>query len=215
MKLLKTGIPGFDELLRGGLPPNVILLLGSSGSGSEVFAEQVLYNRALEGEVTYFTVHKPPELIKDEMTLYGWNVSLLKEGSWRFGNLGRAKSLGRVVSEEIKQRRWVVVDSLSELLLTYGIQEIIALLKSMSSDNRESEGLHFLLLTEGMQDSKLETTLEHFADGVISFTVAWETEILSRRMTIKKIRGALVPARSLLYSVGETGLTIETARRIT
>lgn len=216
MKLHKTGIAGLDEFLQGGLPPRVFLLLGPPGSGNEIFARQVAYFKARHGEVAYFTVNKAPESIKDDMSAYGWDVSPLEEaGSWRFINLTQANSLLNVITREIKQNRCVVVDSLSELLLTHKIEEVTSVLNSMSTQNTEYKELHLVLLTEGMQDPKVETTIQHFADGVIIFTATWGAEALSRSIMIKKMTGTVIPTRRLPYSIGKRGFTIETAIRIT
>lgn len=44
---VKTGIPGFDELVAGGLPKESnILLTGIPGTGKTIFALQYLYNGA-------------------------------------------------------------------------------------------------------------------------------------------------------------------------
>lgn len=221
MKLLKTGIPGLDEFLQGGLPPRVFLLLGSPGSGSEVFARQVAHSRAKEADVTYFTVTRSADSVRDDMSNYGWQVRSLEEaGKWRFANLSQAHSLTDAVTEEMKQHRSIVLDSLSELILTHSArarqtQEIVNLLNSMSAQNRECEGLHLILLTEGMQQLETEVAMQHFADGVIVFTTAWGTESSGRNIMIRKIRGAVAPTRALACSIGEKGFTIETATRIT
>lgn len=216
MELLKTGIVGLDELLQGGLPPGVFLLLGPPGSGNEIFARQVAHSRAKESGVSYFTVTKTPESVRDDMSAYGWDISPLEEaGSWRFINLIQGESLIDAATQEMKQRRCVVVDSLSELLITYKIEEAITMLNSMSTQNREYKELHLVLLTEGMQDPKVETTIQHFADGVMIFTTTWEAETSSRSIIIKKMRGKVSPTRSIPYSIGGRGFTIETAIRIT
>jgi KaiC/GvpD/RAD55 family RecA-like ATPase len=216
MKLLKTGIAGLDEFLQGGLPPRVFLLLGSPGSGSEVFARQVAHWRAKEVGITYFTVTRSADSVRDDMSAYGWQTSSLeKAGKWIFANLAQASSLTDAVTREMEQHRSVVVDCLSELVLTHKTQEVATLLNSMSTQNRECTELHLVLLTKGMQQRKTETAMQHFADGVIVFTTTQGTEATSRHMMIKKIRGAVVPTRMLPYSIGERGFTIETATRIT
>jgi KaiC/GvpD/RAD55 family RecA-like ATPase len=93
MKLLKTGIAGLDEFLQGGLPPRVFLLLGSPGSGSEIFARQVANFRAKQVGVTYFTVTRTVECVKDDMSAFGWQVSSLEQaGNWRFASLQSRRS---------------------------------------------------------------------------------------------------------------------------
>jgi KaiC/GvpD/RAD55 family RecA-like ATPase len=216
MKLLKTGIAGLDEFLQGGLTPGVFLLLGPPESGNEIFARQVAYSRAKQSKIAYFTVTKTPESVRDEMSVYGWDTSRLEQdGNWKFINLTQAESPIDAVTQEMKQRKCVVLDSLSELLLTHKTEEDITLLNTMSTQNREYKELHLILLTQGMQDSKLETATQHFADSIIQFTTTWETEATLRTIMIKKMKGAVVPTRRLPYSIGKNGFTIETATRIT
>lgn len=216
MKLFKTGIAGLDEFLQGGLPPGVFLLIGQLGSGIEVFARNVAYSRANDTGVTYFTFSKPPETVKEDMSLYGWDISKLQEEvSWRFINLYKNDSFKEIIIGEMEQNRCVVVDSLSELLLNHKLEELINMLLSMSTLNRDLQELHLILLIEGMQDPKIDTTMQYFADGVITFTSNWEAEVISRNIIIKKMRQKIIPSRSLPYSIGEEGFVIETAIRIT
>ena len=216
MRLLKTGIAGLDEFLLGGLPPRVLLLLGLPGSGNEVFARQSAYARAKQTGVTYFTVNRAPEFVKDDMSAYGWDITPLeKTGAWKFINTTKANQIVDTVTREIKQHRSVVVDSLSELLITHKIEEAVNLLTAMTTENREGEECHFVLLTEGMQDKKVETTMEHFAEGVIIFNTTWTADSTTRNIMIKKMRGTLIPTRRLPYNIGKKGFIIETATRIT
>jgi len=72
-----------------------------------------------------------------------------------------------------------------------------------------------LLLTEGMQDQKVETAMQHFAEGVIIFNTTWTAEATQRDILVKKMKGIVVPSRRLPYSIGKKGFLIETATRIT
>ena len=85
----------------------------------------------------------------------------------------------------------------------------------MMHENRERQEYHLVLLTQGMQDKKIETTMEHFAEGVITFNTTWNADSTSRNLVIKKMRGMLVPTRRLPYAIGKKGFIIETATRIT
>jgi KaiC/GvpD/RAD55 family RecA-like ATPase len=216
MERLKTGIPGFDEFLRGGLPFGAYLLLGPPGSGNEVFARQVAFYRSKQNGVSYITVAKKPESIKDDMLFYKWNISPQeKAGTWRFVQIAQVKSLIDIITREMREQRFIVIDSLSELLLTSKIDKIITLLTSMSTCSKENKELAMLLLTKGMHDITVETTIQHFVDGVIVFTTTWTGESSSRNLIIKKIASSEAPTRGLPYSLRVTGFTIETATRIT
>jgi len=216
IKPIKTGIAGLDEFLLGGLTPGVYILMGPLESGKEVFAQQIAYTRARQNKITYFTVSRTSESIKDDMTTYGWDVSQYeKEDRLRLANLTQSESFIDTVKKEIEQQRGIIIDSLSELLITGKTEEAILLLNTISKYNKEQQELHLVLLTTEMQDQKTETIIQHFADGVIEFATRWDTEILARTMVIKKMKGTIIPTRRLPYSLGRNGFTIETATRIT
>jgi KaiC/GvpD/RAD55 family RecA-like ATPase len=216
MKLVKTGIAGLDEFLTGGLPPKILLLTGLPGAGNEVFARQIAYTRAKQVGITYFTVNATPDSVKEDMAAYNWDVAPLEAtGNWKFKTLTKTNHLEETVIEEMKQHRTIIIDSLSELLLTRKIEEAINLLTAMSRQNKNSEEYHLLLLTEGMQDPKAETAMQHFAEGVIIFNTAWTTDTTHRDILIKKMKGTFVPERRLPYTIGKKGFIIETATRIT
>jgi len=220
MKPVKTWIAGLDEFLLGGLPPKVILLSGAPGSGNEVFARQVLFSfvRQAGGSVTYFTVNASVESVREEMASYGWDTVPFEEtGTWKFKNLqtSSAAEPQEIVIEEMKQRRAIAVDSISELLLTHKTREIAQLVTSMTHQNRKSQEFHFLLLTEGMQDTQAETTMNHFAEGSMNFNITWAADATMRQLIIRKLSGTIVPTRRLTYTLGRKGIIIETATRIT
>jgi KaiC/GvpD/RAD55 family RecA-like ATPase len=215
-KLVKTGIAGLDEFLQGGLPSRVILLSGVPGSGNEVFARQTAYVRAKQNAVTYFTVNNPSDFVKEDMASYGWDVTPLEEtGAWKFINLKKANSIVNTVVKQIKEGRAIVIDSLSELLLTHEMKEVVNLLTVLAVENREIKEMHLLLLTEGMHNNNVEITMEHFAEGVIIFYTNWTGDSIKRDLLIKKMRGSLSPSRKLPYKIGKKGFIIETATRIT
>jgi len=215
MKHIKTGIAGLDFFLKGGLPPRVILLSGIPGSGNEIFARQIAYTQAKQNRVTYFTVNTTSDYIKEDMAANGWDITQLEEnGNWKFLNIKENKSLVDVAIDEMKQHRTVVIDSLSELLLTRKIEEVISLLTAMSHQNKDCEEYHLLLLTEGMQNQQAETTMQHFAEGVIVFNTTWTADSTIRHILITKMRGTTVPIRRLRYNIEKKGFVIETATRI-
>ena len=116
--LLKILLIRMQEFLMGGLPPKIILLTGSPGSGNEVFARQVLFNRVKTSPVTYFTVNASAESIRKDMAAYGWDVVPCEEaGAWKFKSLKNttASALSDTVLDEMKQPRTVAIDSTSEL----------------------------------------------------------------------------------------------------
>jgi KaiC/GvpD/RAD55 family RecA-like ATPase len=218
MKVVKTSIAGLDEFLLGGLPPKIILLTGSPGSGNEVFARQVLFNRVKTCPITYFTVNVSAESIREDMAAYGWDTVPCEEaGAWKFVSLKNATSseLLETVLEEMQQCRTIAIDSVSELLLIHKIKDIANLVTAMTHQNRKSQNFHLLLVTEGMQDPLAEATLNHFAEGSINFALTWSADSTMRHLIIRKMSGTIIPTRRLTYTLGRKGFIIETATRIT
>jgi KaiC/GvpD/RAD55 family RecA-like ATPase len=218
MKTLKTAIAGLDEFLMGGLPPKIILLTGSPGSGNEVFARQVLFNRVKTCPITYFTVNMSADSVREDMAAYGWDTTTFEEtGSWKFRNLKSKTSseLLQAIMEEMQQDRTVAIDSASELLLIHKLKEIANLVTAMTHENRKSQNFHLLLVTEGMQEPQAEATLNHFAEGSINFSLTWAADSTMRHLIIRKMSGTIIPTRRLTYNLGRKGFIIETATRIT
>ncbi|MCW4002942.1 MAG: RAD55 family ATPase [Candidatus Bathyarchaeota archaeon] len=215
MKLIKTGIAGLDEFLTGGLPPRILLLTGTPGSGNEIFAKQIAYTRAKQNPITYFTVNTSFDSIREDMNAYNWDITPLEtNGNWKFKTLQKTNDLAQTITEEIKQKRTIILDSLSEVLFTRKTQEAIDLLTEMSHQNKNTENFHLLLLTEGMQDPNAETAMQHFAEGVINFNTTWTTDNTKRDILIRKLKGSFIPNRRLPYSITKKGFVIETATRI-
>jgi KaiC/GvpD/RAD55 family RecA-like ATPase len=218
MKVVKTAIAGLDEFLMGGLPPKIILLTGSPGSGNEIFARQVLFNRVKTSPVTYFTVNSTAESVKEDMAAYGWDTTPFEtEEKWKFKSLKNISSdaLSETVLAEMKEARIIAIDSTSELLLIHKIRDVADLVTAMTYQNRNSIDFHFLLLTEGMQDQQAETTMNHYAEGSIHFALTWAADTTMRQLIIRKMAGTIIPTRRLTYNLGRRGFIIETATRIT
>jgi len=73
---VKTGIPGLDEMLDGGLiPARAYVVSGTSGTGKTTLAMQFLLEGARNGErVIYVSIDEPPNEVKQNMRSYGWDV---------------------------------------------------------------------------------------------------------------------------------------------
>jgi len=85
---VSSGIPGFDEISKGGIPKGrTTLVSGTSGSGKTVFAAQFLCKGISEhGQNGIFVTFEesPFDIIKN-MSSFGWDINgLMKEGKWAF-----------------------------------------------------------------------------------------------------------------------------------
>ena len=77
---IRTGIPGFDLIVDGGLKEGkTIVLSGESGSGKSTFGMQFLYNGALDFEEpgVFVTLTQSPQELISDFRGYGWEIEKL------------------------------------------------------------------------------------------------------------------------------------------
>jgi KaiC/GvpD/RAD55 family RecA-like ATPase len=238
-KVQKSGIPGFDITIGGGIPNgSLILLLGEPGSGFDIFAMQVLQEQAKMGKkVFYVSVDKPTTEVDLEMLTFGWNLETYKSiGSWTYVdaysakfasgdqtspviawdkgllNLLRTKFVNHVAKAA---QPFTIVDTLSHLLLDYDENQVRELVENFTTNVvRKVGGVHLMLMVKGMHDQKTEVLFSHIADGVIDFYLRERSDQLQRTFRVRKMRKAIYDTRLYPVNLEEDGLVIETARRL-
>ena len=122
---VKTGIPGFDDLIEGGFPRDAtIVLAGGPGTGKTIFGLQFLYNGALQGEKgLYVTFEQSRFSLVKQAIQFGWNLIELEEKKLLYffdippsdlahGTIDEIKKLAN--DEGIKR---IVIDSLTTLAI--------------------------------------------------------------------------------------------------
>lgn len=74
---VKTGVPGLDEMLEGGLiPGRTYVVSGASGTGKTTLAMQFLLEGTKKGErVMYVSLDEPPNEVKQNMRSFGWDIA--------------------------------------------------------------------------------------------------------------------------------------------
>ncbi len=77
MELRKTGIPGLDKLLRGGVPEDgLTLLLGDAGSGKSTLARQFLWEGITTDESSVSILSETHrEAMQSQMEEFGWDIT--------------------------------------------------------------------------------------------------------------------------------------------
>jgi len=101
---VKTGIPGLDELIEGGLPRgDTILVAGKAGTGKSILATQFIYKGATEYDEpgVLVTLEEPPHLIKRNMLRFGMDLDeLIKAGKISIVDLSPSKEITPVTIGE-------------------------------------------------------------------------------------------------------------------
>jgi len=207
-------------MLGGGLPDkSVVIMTGEPGSGYDILAQQIMYQHALHNEkVAYFSTSRSPDTIKEDFSTFGWDVTSHQEkGNWTYyqASVGDAiQVLKENLPKAIAEGHWVLLDSLSYLVLTQKYYSVVQIVELLLESARKHGGIHFILLTQKMHDTETETTMQHLADGVMEFTAHETAGGIDRRIRIKKMRRAVYEPRLIPFNITERGITIETAVRI-
>ena len=82
MERVPSGLNGLDALIEGGFPEGrTTLISGGCGTGKTIFCTQYLYNGAMKYKEPgiYVTLDERPELIRQDMLRFGWDIRKLEE----------------------------------------------------------------------------------------------------------------------------------------
>ncbi|RLE53735.1 MAG: KaiC domain-containing protein [Candidatus Methanomethylicota archaeon] len=229
---IKTGIPGLDEVLHGGIPRrNVVLLSGGPGTGKSILGQQFLYNGLLKGEPGVLVVlEEHPVQVRINMEQFGWNIRKYEEKGLAAivdaftGGIGEAARRERYVvpapddlpslvdiirraAKEIRAAR-VVIDSVTTLYITKPsvARAVVMQLKKMLS----GLGCTSLLVS---QVSVTERGfggpgVEHAADGIIRLDLDEIQGKLFRSMIIWKMRGTSHSMNRHPFDITDNGIII-------
>lgn len=123
---VKTGIPGFDDLVQSGFPLNSsILVCGGPGTGKTIFCLQFLVAGARDNKEKslYVTFEQRAEALREQAKQFGWDLSSLeKQGLLQIISIPLEKITERTIKDiqQIVKKEGIkrlVVDSLSTLVV--------------------------------------------------------------------------------------------------
>jgi len=229
---VKSGIPGFDELVNGGIPKrNIVLLSGGPGTGKTIFSQQFLYQGLALGESgVLVTLEEHPVQVRREMASFGWDVRKYEEeGSFAIvdaftGGIGEAAKRERYVVRSIddigefmdvlrealrdtKAQR-AAIDSVSTLYLTRPVsaRNVLMQLKRVLS----GLGVTALMVS---QVSVTERGfggpgVEHASDGIIRLDLDEVDGELVRSMIVWKMRGTKHDMRRHPFEITDEGIRV-------
>jgi len=229
---VKTGIPGMDEILHGGIPKrNVVLISGGPGTGKSIFGQQYLWNGLQMGEPGILVaLEEHPVQIRLNMQQFGWDVRPYeREGMFAIvdaftGGIGEAAKRERyvvrdpsdvgllidVLKEAIRDigAQRVVIDSVSTLYLTRPsiARSVVMMLKRVLSG----------LGTTSLLISQVSVTergfggpgVEHAADGIIRLDLDEIEGELKRSLIVWKMRGTSHSMRRHPFVITDKGIIV-------
>ena len=236
MKRVKTGIPGMDEILNGGIPErNVVLLSGGPGTGKSIFSQQFLYKGLEMGEPgVYVTLEEHPLQVKKNMENFGWKVEdYEKEGKFVIvdaftGGIGGyaekekyvvkdpddMRELVDVLRRAINdtQAKRVVIDSVTTLYLTKPVAArnvVFQLKKVLAGLGCTSLFVSQVSVTERGFGGP---GVEHGVDGIIRLDLDEIDGELKRSLIVWKMRGTSHSMRRHPFRITDNGIIVEVER---
>src|SRR3989344_5831380 len=132
---LKTEIPGFDSLVKNGIPKGTSLLVeGGPGSGKTIFCLELARNFCRQGKkVLYMSFEEPEERLRGHMASFGTDVSEYEKKGLlhlkRFNALDIARSVEALLSEAKKE---LLID-VQPVLIPQGFEPEVVLIDSLTS----------------------------------------------------------------------------------
>lgn len=224
MEKIKTGIPGLDELVGGGIPKGSnVLVAGGAGTGKTILTTQYLYNGATKfGDAGLFvTLEGNVRDIAWNMENFKWDIKSMQEQNmmtiYRLNlNFLRGKEdiedkieeqLNNIEQEvkEINAKR-LVVDS-TTVFGAYLNPSILRTTLFQFSDRLKTLGCTTLLTSETVPSKNVFSAYgveEFVADGILAmyFTPP------NRSVFVRKMRGTTHSKNPHPLDIGEGGINI-------
>ncbi len=229
---VKTGIPGFDEIINGGIPRrNVVLLSGGPGTGKSIFGSQYLWNGLQMGEPGVFVaLEEHPVQVRINMKQFGWDVRPFEHQ----GTFAIVDAFTSGIGEAAKRERYVVRDptDVGELIdvLKQAIRETGALRVVIDSVSTlyltkpaVARGVVLQLKrvlsglgTTSILVSQVSVTergfggpgVEHAADGIVRLDLDEYNGELVRSIIVWKMRGTKHSMRRHPFEITDKGIII-------
>ena len=228
---LRTGVPGLDAVLGGGLPEfSFNVLAGGPGAGKTTLAQQILYaNATPERPALYFTVLGEPtvKMLRYQQQFQFFDQS--KAGTAiHYLNLseevlsGNLQSVLDRITGEVERLKpgMVVVDSFRTIRPGIGSDELMES-GAMSPPQLmalelfvQRLALHLTtwevtsLLIGEYSDTELRQPLFTIADGILWLTQAAERNSVVRKLQVVKVRGQAHMPGLHTFRIADDGLQV-------
>jgi circadian clock protein KaiC len=219
---LKTGVPGLDEILGGGLPEySFNIIAGSPGSGKTTLAHQMMFAMATaQRPALYFTVlGEPPLKMLRYQQQFDFFDSEQVNRSLRFFNLsddiasGDLSQVLKRISSEVEKHSpgLVFIDSFRSVVLAeqtgknsfLSLQQFIQQLGTLMTSWQATT----FLIGEYFAENDPNPVFT-VADGMIWLRQSVERNSVVRKMEIAKMRGAATLAGLHTFRISSSGIQV-------
>ena len=221
---VKTGIPGLDSLIQGGLNRGSInLVTGDSGCGKTTFAMQFLYYGTVKYREPgiFISFEEPKKLVYKNMLKFGWNLeeleaqkklAFIEYPTQEVAHFMAQEVLLRSSIEEMGVKR-VAIDSITPFALLYETelkrrQEIHKLLAKL-----RKWGCTIMLTSECDIDRFGEPTarfnIEALADGLVYLYNQRKEKQRKKALEVVKMRGSEIKPNLYPIKFTKHGIAVQ------
>ena len=216
MEFIKTGVPGFDKVVNGGIRKNIALLLsGVPGTGKTIFGLQFIYFGAQNNENCLFitceetaaSILEYAKSIDIDFTRYKDKITVINQPL-----TGKIVSFGEIVSTIKKKNvQRVVLDSLS--VFDYITTNETAYRKEIANfiSGMKESGVTLLVTAERPKEhlDEIEYRAEDFLfEGLVLFSKIRNGASYERCITVAKMRGQKHLLGIYPFSLDEKGIEV-------
>jgi KaiC/GvpD/RAD55 family RecA-like ATPase len=224
---VSSGVPGFDELVDGGLlTDRLYVVSGPPGSGKTTFCSQFITQGAKDGEdCLYVTMHETKEELMQDMAGYEFGfdramqsdtvqfLNLVTEAGKRtitqFGSDGGLTNrlVAFIESNEVDR---VVIDS--TMLLQHFFSDMSDEITGFLSALKQTDAT--ILLISEMTDPTSYSDEHYLAHGVIFFHNFLDSSGMTRGVQVIKMRGTAIDCDIREISFSDNGLRVHAERKV-
>ena len=240
--ILKTRIPGFDELFsEGGIPKrNSVLVAGGAGTGKSTLCRQICYNLVTQDKhCMYVSFEESIEKIERSMVAFGWDAKRYVESGYfliqkinpldilrmKFGSVsgsGSATELSYKIKPLIIPKDFnpevIVVDSLTAIISASISKEknYRVYLQQLFNFFEETGATSFLITeTEPLPTRFSETGIEEFlADGILVLYNIQRGDRRESAIEVLKMRYSNHQKKVFSMAIASDGIKIYPERQV-
>jgi circadian clock protein KaiC len=223
IRRLKTGVPGLDNLLGGGLPEfSFNLIAGTPGSGKTTLAHQIMFSLAKpDNRALFFTVLGEPALkmLRYQQQFPFFDINKVNE-SIRYVNLSTDLLEGdfdRVlarIAEEVKNYApsLVFVDSFRSVVQSaqqkeQGASALQHFVQHLGMQMTSWQATTFLI-GEYLQPEEESSPVFTVADGILWLSQNMHRNSMVRKMQVVKMRGQAQAPGLHTFRISEEGIQV-------